>query len=389
MAENPATRAKIVYRDVFGDAIKPDIAVAPGRINLIGEHTDYNGGFVLPMAVDRNVAVAFSSRADAVLRVHSTLYGVTEEAEIDQLNPPGGHGWFDYVASVSWAMREAGIEVKGADMVLAGDVPVGAGLASSAALELAVARALACASEAAWDPVMMASVCQNAENSYVGVKCGIMDQFAASLCVADSALLLDCRTLDYTTVTIPSEVRFVVMDTGVRRKLADSEYNDRRRSCEEAVTILSRADPRVISLRDVDAQMLASAAELLDDLVLRRATHVVHETQRPVQMADAFRERRFDVAGWLMNESHESLRDLYEVSCRELDLITEIARDCDACFGARMTGAGFGGCAVALVSTEQTPGFVAKMTDEYRAAGGTDGVFNACVPSAGAAILGR
>jgi galactokinase len=387
MAERLATQARTVFREVFGGTEKPEIAVAPGRVNLIGEHTDYNGGFVLPMAINRRVAVAICARADGVLRGHSAVYGVTAEAEVDRLRPPGGHGWFDYVAAVAWAMCQAGIDVTGADMAIAGDVPVGAGLASSAALELAVARALVCASGGPWDPARMASVCQNAENSYVGVNCGIMDQFAASVSVAESALLLDCRSLEYTTVSIPSEVRVVVMDTGVRRKLAASEYNDRRRSCESAVEILSRTYPSVRSLRDVDVQMLAAAAQSLDDLTHRRAKHVVNEIRRPAAMAQALQEQRLDVAGQLMNESHESLRDLYGVSCRELDLITEIARGDDACFGARMTGAGFGGCAVALVSTEQAEMFVSRMAGEYRAAGGTKGAFDVCLPSAGAAIL--
>ncbi len=386
-AETPATQARTVFRDAFGGAAEPRIAVAPGRVNLIGEHTDYNDGFVLPMAVNRSVAAAFSTRADRVLRVHSTVFSVTEEAVIDQLEPPGGHGWFDYVAAVAWAMREADIHMTGADIAIAGDVPVGAGLASSAALELAVARALVRASGATWDPLRMAAVCQKAENSYVGVNCGIMDQFAASVCVAESALLLDCRSLDYTIVPIPSEARFVVMDTGVRRELAASEYNDRRHSCETAAAILRRTNPGVRSLRDVDTHMLAAATQSLDELTRRRAHHVVNEICRPAQMAEALQRQMLVVAGRLMNESHESLRDLYEVSCSELDLITEIARADDSCYGARMTGAGFGGCAVALVSTEEVNGFVSRMAGEYRAAGGSDGAFYVCLPSAGAAIL--
>jgi galactokinase len=234
----------------------------------------------------------------------------------------------------------------------------------------------------------MASVCQRAENAYVGVNCGIMDQFAASVCEADSALLLDCRTLEFQTVPIPTEARFVVMDTGVRRKLAASEYNDRRSSCETAVAALRRLNPHVQSLRDATLETLASVSGALDDLTLRRASHVVNEIGRPVRLAEALRVGKLDLAGQLMNDSHESLRDLYEVSCRELDLITDIARGDEACFGARMTGAGFGGCAVALVSSEQAPEFVCRIENEYRAAEGVDGAFSVCIPSAGAAVLG-
>lgn len=387
MSAAPADLACAAFSDVFNHHVVPDVAVAPGRVNLIGEHTDYNSGFVLPMAIDANVAVAFASRADKKIRAHSVAFDETWVGEIHELRAPGGNCWFDYVAAVAWAMREAGFGTTGVDIAIAGDVPVGAGLASSAALEMAVARALVHASRVDWDPVRMASVCQRGENSYVGVNCGIMDQFAASVSAAGSALLLDCRTLEYTIIPIPPEGHIVVMDTGVRRALAKSEYNERRQSCEAAVKVLRRTNPRVRSLRDVDDRSLMAAENSLEKTVFMRATHVVSEIQRPVLMADALRVGNLDLAGRLMDESHVSLGDLYQVSCVELDLITDIARGHDACFGARMTGAGFGGCAVALVARDRAQGFVSDMAEQYRAAGGIDGTFRVCMPSDGASIV--
>ena len=203
MEFTPAEVARTTFADVYDQDVLPNVAVAPGRVNLIGEHTDYNAGFVLPMAINAYVAVAFSARNDNLIRAHSAVFDETREGEIHELQAPGGNGWFDYVAAVAWAMCEAGVGITGVDITVAGNVPVGAGLASSAALEMAVARAISGASRIDWDPVRMASICQHGENSYVGVNCGIMDQFAASVCLAGSALLLDCRTLEHTMVPIP------------------------------------------------------------------------------------------------------------------------------------------------------------------------------------------
>jgi galactokinase len=386
MEKKPTQAARAAFSDTFHGHKPTAIAVAPGRVNLIGEHTDYNEGFVLPMAIDANVAVAYAIRNDDVIRAYSTVFGETREAELSDLRLPGGSEWFDYVAGVAWAMSEAGLVFNGLEMAIAGDVPVGAGLASSAALEMAVARAIAHACSHSWEPVRMAHICQRAENAYVGVNCGIMDQFAASACIAGSALLLDCRSLEHTAVRIPSEARFVVMDTGARRSLAASEYNDRRHSCETAVHVFARSDPEVRSLRDVSPQALSAAREQMDEVVYKRALHVISEIQRPVQMTDALRGGDLSLAGTLMNDSHASLRDLYEVSCKELDLITDLARGHDACFGARMTGAGFGGCAVALVVAEETQKFVSDIAAKYAAAGCNDGAMYVCRPSAGATV---
>jgi galactokinase len=256
--------------------------------------------------------------------------------------------------------------LRGADLAVAGDVPIGAGLSSSAALEVAVARALCAAADLPWDAVEMARICQRAENAYVGINCGVMDQFAASASARDHALLLDCRSLKTEAVPLPAGAVVVVMDTGVRRSLARSAYNDRRRSCEEAVAALRGALPDVRSLRDVTPALLEAERGHLEPVAFKRAAHVVVENFRPVQMAAALRTGDLAAAGRLMNESHASLRDLYEVSCAELDAMVEIAQAQPGCLGARMTGAGFGGCAVALVETARADDFTREVERAYR-----------------------
>jgi galactokinase len=365
-------RLRSEFRGAFGRAAH-GIALAPGRVNLIGEHTDYNGGFVLPMAIDRHVAVAFAERDDRVVRVRSLWFDESAEIDLERLEPGAG-GWRDYVAGVTWALGSAGHRVRGVDLCVDGDIPPGAGLSSSAALELAVARALAASSDLVWDPVEMALLCQRAENDYVGVKCGVMDQLASAICEEGKALLLDCRSLATQAVELPASVAVVVMDSGVRRSLAQSEYNRRRASCEAAVEAIRADHPAVRSLRDVTPQILAGVRERLDETVYRRAAHVVVENRRPVALAAALRSGDLVAAGRLMNESHQSLRDLYEVSCAELDRLVELARAEEACFGARLTGAGFGGCAIALVRADAASELVRAVQREYRAdhPGGAD-----------------
>ncbi|UCD23145.1 MAG: galactokinase, partial [Gemmatimonadota bacterium] len=258
----------------------------------------------------------------------------------------------------------------------------------SAALEVAVARALCRVSGVAWDPTLMARLCQTGENRYVGVSCGIMDQYAAANACAGTALLLDCRSLSHVEVTIPADVSFVVLDTGVRRKLASSEYNRRRASCEEAVALIAARDPGVRALRDVAASDLLSMEQSMEYETYKRAQHVVEEIARPQQMAEALDGGDLAAAGRVMNESHFSLRDLYEVSSSALDEITELARNTEGCCGARMTGAGFGGCAIALVETSMVDSFVDHMRLSYRAPEGATGYFHASVPSDGARLVG-
>jgi len=378
--------ARFVQR--FGDDPAPRVAIGPGRVNLIGEHTDYNDGFVLPMAIGRAVVVAFRRRDDRVLRGHSVAFDETKEVDLDSLAAPGGDDWLSYVAGVAWAFGSDGLEAPGLDVVVDGDVPLGAGLSSSAALEMATARALAHAAGLDWDPVRMAKLGQKAENEYVGMNCGIMDQFASAVSREGHAVLLDCRSLETRPVPVPEQATVVVMDTGARRSLAGSAYNDRRAACERVVAHLETLDPSVRALRDVDLDLLARAEADLDPTDLKRARHVVPENGRPVLMEGALETGDLTRAGELMNDSHASLRDLYEVSCEELDQMTEIARDQPSCFGARMTGAGFGGCAVALVEADATEAFCETVLSSYEELFDLPAALYPCRPVAGARILG-
>ena len=362
-------------------------AFAPGRVNLIGEHTDYNEGFVLPMAIDRGVAVAAASRGDGVIRAHSSAFGETREASLDALDPARQRGWFAYVAGVAWAMLEAGHAVVGADLAIESDLPVGSGLSSSAALEVACARALADLAGAAWDPRGAAVICRRAENAFVGVACGIMDQFAAALSRAGEALLLDCRSLETEGVPLPADAVVAVLDTAAPRTLAASAYNDRRAACETAVAAIRQVAPAVRALRDVDRALLASVGDRLDPIVFRRAQHVVDENVRPRAMAAALGGGDLAAAGRLMDASHESLRTLYDVSSPDLDAIVRIARQQAGCFGARMTGAGFGGCAVALLGRDAMAGFADAVRDAYRAETGRPGEVFLVSPAGGARII--
>jgi galactokinase len=365
----------------------PRVAVAPGRVNLIGEHTDYNDGFVLPMAIARSTVIAFRPRTDGVLRAHSLAFGESKEAATGSLAAPGGHDWFSYVAGVFWAFASEGLPVCGMDVAVDGDVPIGAGLSSSAALEMATARALCAAAGTPWEPARMAKLGQRAENRYVGMNCGIMDQFASAACEAGSALLLDCRSLETQPVPVPSGVAVVVMDTGARRTLAGSAYNERRASCERVVAEIARTKPGTTALRDVGVGDLEAAKPHLDATDAKRASHVVAEIARPAAMVAAFAEGDLVKAGRLMKDSHVSLRDLYEVSCEELDLITALARRQPCCYGARMTGAGFGGCAVALVDASDVNAFCEEVLFGYEASFDLPAALYPCRPMAGAHLL--
>jgi len=375
------------FSEVFGGPRAEGVALAPGRVNLIGEHTDYNDGFVFPLAIDRHVGVAFGRRDDGRIRGHSVAFGETKELALEGLEPPGGSDWISYVAGVAWAMAASGREVAGADLVVDGDVPLGSGLSSSAALELATARALCAVSGIPWDPFEMARIGQRAENQFVGVNCGLMDQLAAAVSQEGCALLLDCRSLETEAIPIPSEARVVVLDTGASRSLAGSAYNERRASCEAAVSALRELDPGVRALRDVSPDLLEAGRDRIDGVTFQRASHVVAENRRPSAMAEALRAGDLAEAGRLMNESHASLRDLYAVSSAELDLITDLAREHPGCYGARLTGAGFGGCAVALVSATDAESFVSQVGDCYRAKVNLDSAVFVCHASAGAHLL--
>ena len=382
LAEHTAS----VFTRRFGG--RPDgVAAAPGRVNLIGEHTDYNDGYVMPMAIDRHAVVAWRPRPDRVLRAHSVTFVETVDTSLDGLSPAAGRGWFAYVAGVAWALERDGLRVPGLDVVVDASVPVGAGLSSSAALEVAVARACCAAAGAAWDAVRMALACQRAEHEFVGTRCGVMDQFAAACSRAGCALLLDCRSLATEPVALPPGATVVVMDTGASRALAASAYNARRASCERAVEGVRRVVPTARALRDVSLEQLEACRDRLDELTWRRARHVVEEIGRPRALADAFRQGDLDLAGRLMDASHESLRTLYEVSSAELDHVVSLARAHAGCYGARMTGAGLGGCAIALVQEGAAGDFITAVEAAYNAAGGPTGTLFACRPVGGASLV--
>lgn len=377
----------VEFRSRFGRAASPKIALAPGRVNLIGEHTDYNEGWVLPMAIDRWVGVVAARREDHRIRAHSVVFDETREMDIDSLAPPGGSDWLSYVAGAAWALGVAGHQVSGVDLVVNGDVPLGSGLSSSSALTMASLLALCEASGIEWVPVEMALLGHRAEREYIGVEGGLMDQFTSVMGREGHALLLDCRTLETEFVALPAEAAIVVMDTGAPRTLATSAYNDRSRSCRAAVEELRDADPGIAALRDVEPGFLEFERGRLDETTYRRALHVVSEMARPFAMALALAEADLAAAGRLMNASHAGLRDLYEVSSPELELFVGLAQRHPSCFGARLTGAGFGGCAVALVAAEAAPLFAEEVHAAYRAEIDLASSVFVCRPVSGAGIV--
>jgi len=356
---------------------------APGRVNLIGEHTDYNDGFVLPLAIDRAVWIALAPRDDRRVEVFSLDFNDLADLFLDNLTQGDGH-WSEYVKGTAWSLREAGFALTGWDGVLAGDVPVGAGLSSSAALELAVARAFAAACSFAWDPATIARLAQRAENQWVGVHCGIMDQLISAAGRENCALLIDCRGLECTPVAFPPGVAVAVLDTSTRRGLVDSEYNQRRRQCEEAAEFFG-----VTALRDVDVETFNRRAGELDDVTWRRARHVVTENQRTLDAAEAMRRGDLVALGKLLAASHESLRDDFEVSSPALDAMVRAALNHPACHGARMTGAGFGGCAVALIDAVAADAFVEAVAADYRKETGLVPAVYVCRATNGAEVVGH
>jgi galactokinase len=350
------------------------IAEAPGRVNLIGEHTDYNLGFVLPVAIDRTVAVAAAPRGDPVIRVHALDFEARDEFRWDTVRRFPGGGWRSYPRAVAWSLAEAGHGLIGADITIAGDVPPGAGLSSSAATELAAAGALAELAGLSIPPRELAIICQRAENAFVGVRSGIMDQFASALGVAGHALLIDCRSLEVEPVALPDEdIAIVVADSNVPRTLADTAYNQRRAECAEAARILG-----IESLRDADLAMLDARHAALPDDVFRRARHVVTENARVLQAADALRRDDLQTLGELMYGSHESLRADFQVSVPELDLLVELARATGGVLGSRLTGAGFGGCTVSLVRSQALEDFRRQVVSAYRERTGLEAAMHVC-----------
>jgi galactokinase len=346
----------------------PEIIVrAPGRVNLIGEHTDYNDGFVLPIAIDRAAWVAASPREDARATVRALDMNNDEKGFAVGETPSSPGGWADYPAGVAWALQDADYELVGINAVLTSDVPVGSGLSSSAAIEVAFAYT--------WDQLGglgipladLALLCQKAENDYVGVNCGIMDQMISACGQAGHAMMLDTRDMDRGYFSMPEGIAVVVADSKVRRSLSTSAYNTRRSQCEEAVRVLQTHDPEIKALRDVSLEALNAHRDEMSDVVYRRARHVVTENARVLAFSRKLYDGDLTDVGALLVKGHRSLRDDYEVSIPELDTLVEAAVEVEGCYGARLTGAGFGGCIIALAAEDAVPDVEAHLNEVYEA----------------------
>ncbi len=360
---------------------------APGRVNLIGEHTDYNEGFVLPAAISLEIRIAFLPTDDR--RVELTLQATGERVLIDlDAIGPRTETWIDYVAGTAWALAEAGIPTRGFRGLLASTLPTSAGLSSSAALELASFWALTGGTDGGTDGMTRARLCLRAENAYVGANVGLMDQFACSLGVPGAALFLDCRTLEWRPIAIPLESHaLVVCHTGSARRLVASEYNARRAQCEAAVAVLAETDPSIRALRDVTSEMLPAVRARVDDETYRRCEHVVRENERVLRTMAALEAGDLAAVGRLFAESHASLRDLYEVSSPELDALVEIGASTPGVVGARMTGAGFGGCTINLVARDAVDALRAAVGRDYPARTGLTARVFVVEPAAGAGLV--
>src|SRR5580704_729683 len=361
--ESTGNLLRTLFREMFGTDLR--IFRAPGRVNLIGEHTDYNDGFVMPAAIGFYTWIAAAKREDRILEAYSDHFEEKITFSLDALDGPPRKHWSDFIRGVAATFEGAGHKLAGANLVIHTEVPLGAGLSSSASLELA-------------------KLCQAAENQYVGARCGIMDQFIASFGVSGSALMLDCRSLEYQLIPVPRDLRLVVCNSMVRHEHASGEYNRRRDDCEAGVKLLAQHLPGIRALRDVGIADLDKYKHALPKTIYRRCRHVVSENRRVLDAAKALESGDPDGFGRLMYASHASLRDDYEVSCQELDLLVELTSSSPGIYGARMTGGGFGGCTVNLVRAEHAAAFEAQMARTYQQATGIAPDIYVCEPAQGA-----
>lgn len=357
---------------------------APGRVNLIGEHTDYNDGFVMPTAIDLATWISAVPRVDRKVRAFSENFAEEIEFDLDQPNPRAKGHWSDYVRGVAVMLEQAGYKLSGATLRIRGEVPLGSGLSSSAAIEVAAGYALMKNSGFHIDRNELAKLCQRAENEFVGMRCGIMDQFVSCCGEAGKALLLDCRSLEFKLLPLPEEARVVICNTMVKHDLATSEYNTRRTQCEAGVRHFARARSNVRALRDVTLTDLELYGSDLPSTLYRRCRHVITENARVLTAAGALEQGDLERFGHLMDESHRSLRDDYEVSCRELDLMVDLAGRVKGVYGARMTGGGFGGCTVNLVMAENVDELRRVVSEGYLAKTGLTPAIYVCSAVQGA-----
>jgi len=358
----------LLFERRFGT--QPRVFRAPGRVNLIGEHTDYNDGFVMPSALGLSTFVAIGPRTDRKLVIYSEEFPGHFEFDLDHLPETRTGAWCDYVLGVASVLRQQGHKLAGANLLVHGEVPIGAGLSSSAALEVSSALAILSLNDTRLPLPEIAKLCRTAENTFVGAKVGIMDQFVSCMGKAGHAFFLDCRSLDFKFVPIPPGLQFVVCNTMVKHDLATGAYNTRREECEEGVRAFAKWDPAIRALRDVSVDLLDRQANDLPTTIWKRCSHIVHENKRTLNAARALTEGDLAKVGRLMRESHDSLRDLYEVSCRELDVMVESAEGLPGFCGGRMTGGGFGGCTVNLVREENAEAFAKQIAERYREATG-------------------
>ena len=365
-------------------------ACAPGRVNLLGEHVDYNGGPVLPAAIDRAVNLAVAALPEPIVRLYAQDLDQAAAFRLDQLETKTGLDgqplpkWAHYPAGVAWALQAAGLPTSGLEAVYHSDIPIGSGLSSSAAVETVFAVTWEALGGWQIDRMQMARLCQQAENGYVGVNCGLMDQFASAHGVAGHALYFDTRSLDWEAVPLPPDIALVIADSGVRRSLSTSAYNERRAACEQAVQLLKQYLPGIQNLRDVSPVEFAAYSDYLPPEIRRRAEHIVKEIARVESAVTALKSGKKQSFGALMYSGHASLRDLYQVSTPELDALVVIAHDLPGCIGARLTGAGFGGCTINLVEESQAPDFIQGLQEGYTAKTGRQAQVYLCRASDGA-----
>lgn len=371
------------FRKQFGGAGTPAIYRAPGRVNLIGEHTDYNLGFVLPIALEMSCFAAIAPASHGCLRIYSREMDEqvsVPAAALGDLKPTGT--WADYVLGVAHELNKAGLSPGACDLYIASDVPTGSGLSSSASLEIATAVALLGAREL--PPVELARLGRRAESNFVGMPCGIMDQYASVFGRAGAAIQIDCRALSHEYVPLPSDVRIVAVNSMVKHELGSSAYRERVEQCQAAVAAVQSVYPEVQSLRDVSPELFERVQGRIQPVPRKRARHIVSENRRVLDLAAASRGRDLDQMGRLFVASHRSMQHDYEISCEEIDFLVETALGVEGVYGARLTGGGFGGCTVNLVSPAAVEGFEERLTAAYRERFGLTPVFYDCKPAAGA-----
>jgi galactokinase len=351
------------FEDLYGQTAR--VYCAPGRVNLIGEHTDYNDGFVMPVAMDLYTWVAAAPRNDERIHVYSKNLAAAAEMDLRDTSVRARGNWSAYIHGVAASLRLAGQNIRGANLLVEGKVPMGAGLSSSASVEVATGYALLATSELSLDPVELAKICQRAENEFAGAHCGVMDQMIACCGRANYALMLDCRSLEFQLLPLFPDAQFVVSNSMVKHDHAAGEYNARRADCETATRILSKQIPGVRALRDVTLLDIERFSQSLPEVVYRRSRHVVSENARVIAARSALERGDPELFGRLMQESHRSLRDDYAVSCAEVDTLVELACEQEGVYGSRMTGGGFGGCTISLVQRTKVGEFGRVLAQRY------------------------